>query len=187
MVKEKRWVFAGVHRFAVVVYEGFLVGTGWATGIIDGVAPCWGHWVTGRDPAMHFYFWRMIDVDDCISRLGRGNGSCTNYIPVFASAARRAMDLSSKSVCKLGLSWGEKTARKGGMKSWTSSSNSMIWKPPPARLNRTFSLPGRVKFTMLMGLSASLPNVYESACASQSDWMVWRSSGSIPQYGSKSL
>jgi hypothetical protein len=65
VVDEEVGVLAGVHGFAVVVYEG-LFCTWWGSRVpFDGVSPSGGKGVASGYPAVKFIFRGGIDVDNC--------------------------------------------------------------------------------------------------------------------------
>src|SRR6202167_2096178 len=88
----------------------------------------------------------------------------------------------------LGVSCGENTARNGGIDFWTSVSKPIIsfaWERW-ARLGDPGPGSARALATSVISESSVLPMVYDSLWDSCSACSLFRSTGSIPQYGSRS-
>ena len=181
---------AWIHRLRVIVYERLFSGrsrrdieveSGVAKKRIRG---------TSRWPAEVLDGWSFADVDICNDIEYSGQAlRWWSYVQVRAAAAWSACALSSQSVVMLGLSCGENTARNGGINFDTFfnvSAISLAW----ARWNSRGKLPpgsGSAHVTNVTSESSVLARVYESLYDSCSACTLCRSTGFIPQNGSRSL
>lgn len=73
VTEDVRRMFARVHSFSVIVDESFLGRPGWRAADFERISPGLRHGITSRDPAMQFYFWRLVDIEDYMPRLEWGN------------------------------------------------------------------------------------------------------------------